>query len=324
MSDPVNASQAEINMTRPTETKKPYRTSKNVLALFLIAFVTGCTLENKSKQENKTEFSQNLQDTPDHYHCAGSTDPSRTLRTISIVPQFSASRIQTDYWPILTEIGKRTNICFQLEQKESIPAFEKALRAGQFDYAYMNPYHQVMTHKLYKPIVRDKKRLLTGIIVANKRSKLSSIKKLNGRTLLLPAPNAFAASLLTRSYLHNKNISFKPRYVKTHQNVYRGVAREPEHIGGGVNNTFNRESKELRSSLSVIFRTKGYPAHPFSALASLRHKEITNVQTVWLQIAEEPRLEKLFQQIQIKIPMKANYQQDYAQLKELGLENYVQ
>jgi len=48
------------------------------------------------------------------------------------------------------------------------------------------------------------------------------------------------------------------------------------------------------------------------------------VQNTWLNIAEDPTTRALLNAIQIKIPIKADYNRDYAQLAELGLERYVQ
>ena len=295
---------------------------KKIFPILLIAITTGCsqinTTQNAAKNQSTTDSQKPTED------CAGAETADRTIRAISIVPQFSASRIQADYWPLLTEIGKRTNLCFKLDQRQSIPLFEEGLKSRSIDYAFMNPYHQVMVKETYQPIIRDKQRLLTGIIVTNKQSNITAIEQLNGQTFLLPAPNAFAASLLTRSYLGRRNIKVAPKYVKTHQNVYRGVARDPDLIGGGVNNTFRRESNALRSNLSILLETEGYPAHPFSALKGLPPEEIQAVQNTWLNIAEDPTTRALLNAIQIKIPIKADYNRDYAQLAELGLERYVQ
>lgn len=300
------------------------RMSILTIKLLLIAFagvIAGCNHNHSKRIESSNESRLATNTVKD---CAGEHSADAKLRTVSIVPQFSASRIHSDYWPLLTEIGKRTNICFKLEQQKSIPSFEVGLKSGSYDYAFMNPYHQVMVSDIYQPIIRDKQRLLTGIIVTKKGSNINSVQQINGRTLLLPAPNAFGASLLTRAYLDKKNIKFNPKYVKTHQNVYRGVARDSELIGGGVNNTFNRESDELRSNLSVLVETPGYPAHPFSALKELPPEEIKNVQNAWITISKDSNSKNLFRQVQIKIPIKANYTQDYAPLKNLRLEKYVQ
>lgn len=295
---------------------------KKTLIILLIAVTTSCgqirTTQNAAKNQSTAGSQEPTED------CAGAETAERTLRTVSFVPQFSASRIQSDYWPLLAEIGKRTNLCFKLDQRKSIPSFEEGLKSGSFDYAFMNPYHQVMVKETYQPIIRDKQRLLKGIIVVNNKSNVTSIEELGGQTFLLPAPNAFAASLLTRSYLDRSSINVTPKYVKTHQNVYRGVARDPDFIGGGVNNTFNRESDALRSNLSILLETKGYPAHPFSALEGLPPEEIRAVQDTWLNIAEDPTTRTLLNATQIKIPIKADYDQDYAQLANLGLGQYVQ
>ena len=112
--------------------------------------------------------------------------------------------------------------------------------------------------------------------------------------------------------------------MKTHQNVYRGVARNSEYIGGGVNNTFNRENNELKSQLTILFETKGYPAHPFSAHNKLPLEEVKNIQNTWLEFASDPKMSHLFDPIQIKKPIKADYDRDYAQLANLDIQKYVQ
>ena len=305
-------------------TKTNIDKQKTISIFVLILVVLAASCKQDISTIGKTEVQQTSKDDNISANCAGSNSETAKLRTVSIVPQFSASRIQSDYWPLLTELGKQTNTCFQLKQQSSIPLFEEELKAGSIDYAFMNPYHQVMVKSTYLPILRDEQKLLKGIIVANKESNITSPKQLDGKTLLLPAPNAFAASLLTRSYLDQKDIIFKTKYVKTHQNVYRGVARNSDYIGGGVNNTFNRESKELKSKLTILFETKGYPAHPFSAHSKLPLEEIKNIQETWLEIASDPKMSHLFDPIQIKKPIKADYDRDYAQLTNLGLQKYVQ
>ena len=320
-SQSINKHEFSIDMATKDKLRHRKGIAKTAL-ITLIALTAGCS-QNELEQKESEIKSIQTQNT-DTQDCAGSNSLQATQRTVSIVPQFSASRIQSDYWPLLTELGKQTNTCFQLKQQSSIPLFEEELKAGSIDYAFMNPYHQVMVKSTYLPILRDEQKLLKGIIVANKESNITSSDQLNGKTLLLPAPNAFAASLLTRSYLDQKDITFQTKYVKTHQNVYRGVARDTDYIGGGVNNTFNRESIELKSKLTILFETKGYPAHPFSAHKKLPLAEVENIQNTWLEFASDPKMSHLFDPIQIKKPIKADYDRDYAQLANLDIQKYVQ
>ena len=323
-----NAESQSINQNKfstdmATKEKRLHlKDTANIILIAIIALTTGCGQNDSGRQESDIESTKRQNNSLQN--CAGSNSQQAAQRTVSIVPQFSASRIQADYWPLLTELGKQTNICFQLKQQGSIPLFEEELKTGSIDYAFMNPYHQVMVKKTYLPILRDEQKLLKGIIVTNKESNITSPKQLHGKTLLLPAPNAFAASLLTRSYLGRKNITFKEKYVKTHQNVYRGVARNSDYIGGGVNNTFNRENNELKSQLTILFETKGYPAHPFSAHNKLPLEEVKNIQNTWLEFASDPKMSHLFDPIQIKKPIKADYDRDYAQLANLDIQKYVQ
>ena len=190
---------------------------RGLLLGLIVAPLIGCTSppEIRSISTPTTETQAHQTDRP----CAGSAANNAVRRRVSIVPQFSAKAIHAAYWPVLTKIGEKSNLCFELNQQQSIPEFEDALRNKKPDYAFMNPYHQVMFADSYKPLLRDKNKLLTGIIVTNSNNTADTIHDLEGRDLLLPAPNAFGASLLTRAFLDQQGIKVRPRYVKTHQNV---------------------------------------------------------------------------------------------------------
>ena len=294
---------------------------RELLLGLIVAPLIGCTSSPEIQSTSTpTETQAHQTDRP----CAGSAANNAVRRRVSIVPQFSATTIHAAYWPVLTTIGEKANLCFELIQQPSIPEFEDVLRSNKADYAFMNPYHQVMFRSSYRPLLRDKKKLLTGILVTNRDSTITTVRDLEGRDLLLPAPNAFAASLLTRAFLDKQGVKVKPRYVKTHQNVYRGVARDRDAAGGGVNKTYQRESKALQSEVKILAETPGYPAHPFSASRSIPPEETTTVQTLWIEMAQQPALQPLLKKVQIPFPMRADYQKDYAPLAELGLERFVE
>ena len=294
---------------------------RELLLGLIVAPLIGCTSSQEIQSTSTPTATQpNQTDRP----CAGSAANNAVRRRVSIVPQFSATTIHAAYWPVLTTIGEKANLCFELIQQPSIPEFEDVLRSNKADYAFMNPYHQVMFRNSYRPLLRDKKKLLTGILVTNRDSTITTVRDLEGRDLLLPAPNAFAASLLTRAFLDKQGVKVKPRYVKTHQNVYRGVAHDRDAAGGGVNKTYQRESKALQSEVEILAETPGYPAHPFSASRSIPPEETTTVQTLWIEMAQQPSLQPLLKKVQIPFPIRADYQRDYAPLTELGLERFVE
>jgi len=256
--------------------------------------------------------------------CLGNPHAPRVHR-VDIVPQLPPSTLFSRWAPVLEAIGKATGLCLELRIAPTIPAFEQELLSGQPDFAFVNPYHLVMARRqhAYTPLIRDGKVPLSGVLVVTKDSGLNDLRQLEGKTIALPAPNAFAASLLIRAELANKGIRFTPLYVKTHANVFRSVALGDAPAGGAVNNTLEREPENLRARLRVMYKTADYAPHPFIAHprvpAALRDK----LTQAFMQLATTEAGQKLLDGIQIPKPVSANYAQDYAPLERLQLDNLV-
>ena len=255
--------------------------------------------------------------------CVGDTTKAQQPRTVAIVPQLPPAEVFSRWRPVLQRLGERAGVCFELVVPVSIPRFEQDLQQGRYDYAFMNPYHQVMVQQRYQPLVRDGETLLRGILLVRRDSPIQTLKQLNGGTIAFPSPNAFAASLLIRAHLRQQGVAFTPVYLKTHSNVYRAVAIDQVEAGGGVNNTLSREPVELRDRLRVLYTTPGYPAHPFSALRGLDQAEVQRVSQAWLALGADPAAERSLHQIQIPRPVISHFAADYRQLQDLRLESIV-
>lgn len=199
--------------------------------------------------------------------------------TFGVVPQQSPIDLIKDWQPIITYLENSTGEKIILKVERSIPEFEKVLYSGGYDIAYMNPYHYVVAHKRqgYEAQVRDEKNLV-GILVIRKNSGINDVSMLKGKAFLFPAPDAFAATLLTKYELLKKygidvNKEKKYRYVNSHDSVYKGVARNIGDVGGGIERTLqNLDEKETRESLSIIYKTRSYPSHPFAFIPSMPEK----------------------------------------------------
>ncbi len=247
------------------------------------------------------------------------------VHEVHVVPQLTPAMLLGKWAPLLEQLGRRTGLCFELRIASSIPDFENALLAGQPDFAFVNPYHEVMARKAqgYLPLVVDGKEKLTGILTVRADSPIQSIKELDGQQIAFPAPNAFAASLLLRSRLAQQGIRIQPKYVKTHANVYRAVIIGDVVAGGGVNNTLERESPSVRDQLRILHETPGYTPHPFVAhprvAAQLREAVIAAV----LALGESDSGRQLLDGIQIPSPIRADYARDYAPLESLQIEKFV-
>lgn len=258
-----------------------------------------------------------------HGACLGDRSSAQVLK-VYIVPQFTATQIYTRWVPILEQVGKISNQCFELVVPTSIPQFEKDLLDGKPDFAYMNPYHAVMKWRSahYIPLIASSDPIY-GILAVAKTSQLANIKELAGGRIAFPAPNAFAASLLIRATLAKDGVPFEPVYVKTHSNVYRSVVRGDVSAGGGIQSTLMSEPSELKSELRTLMETKRYTSHPFSANSRVSDHVRKKVQTAFLEIDQAPEGADLLKNAQLTKPMIVSYKVNYEPLESLNLERYV-
>jgi phosphonate transport system substrate-binding protein len=192
---------------------------------------------------------------------------SATELSFGIVPQQSASKLARLWAPILLYLDQRTNLKLRFRTASNIPEFERRLAAGKYDIAYMNPYHYTVFHQDpgYVAFAKEKDKQIRGIIVVAEDSHYQQLEDLDGLTLAFPSPAAFAASLLTRAYLRREGVSFTPKYVSSHDSVYRTVAKRIYGAGGGITRTFNNVDPAVRSQLRILWTSQGYTPHAIAS-----------------------------------------------------------
>ncbi|QOY50929.1 phosphate/phosphite/phosphonate ABC transporter substrate-binding protein [Candidatus Sulfurimonas baltica] len=201
--------------------------------------------------------------------------------TLGVVPQQSPLKLMKVWAPIAQYLKKETGIDVTLKIESSITKFERVLYSGGYDIAYMNPYHYVVAHKKkgYLAKVKAHKNIV-GILVTRKDSAIQTTQDCKNKIFLFPAPNAFAATLVTKyELLKFFNIELNEEkkflYVNSHDSVYKGVARGIGDVGGGIERTFeNLNDKVTKNSLNILYKTKGYPSHPFAFKPSLKEETI--------------------------------------------------
>lgn len=257
--------------------------------------------------------------------CIGDPNSIYPIRSVYIVPQLAPAQLYVRWAPVLEKVGYTAGICFDLMIVRTIPDFERELLEGKPNFAFMNPYHQVMAYqaKGYFPLLADGKNKLDGIIVVKKKSDIESIESLRGAKLAFPAPNSFAASLLVRATLAKQGIDIEPIYVTTHNNVYRSVIAGDVIAGGAVNNTLQREPPEVQDQVRVLFKTTSYIPHPFSVSSKIPLKERQKVIQGFLELAKTDEGRRLLDGIQMPDPIVVNYVRDYQPLEYLGLSKFV-
>lgn len=186
-----------------------------------------------------------------------------------VVPQQSPLVLHKKWTPVVKYLSKKTGLNISFKTEKSIGDFEKALYAGKYDLAYMNPYHYVVASRTqgFDAALRRNKQI-RGILLTQKNK---SIEDLSGSSIIaFPSPNAFAATLvmkyeLIKDFGIDLQKSGNYKYVNSHDSVYKGVARGIADFGGGVQRTFkNFNSKADKDKLHVVHTTAAYPSHPIA------------------------------------------------------------
>jgi len=256
--------------------------------------------------------------------CLGDQTSGKS-RSVYIVPQLTVAKTYSQWAPFLEKLGLQSKQCFELIIPATIPLFEKELLSGKPDFAFVNPYHAVMAYraKKYTPLVADGMNKLGGIIVVRADSNLNNLNALNGSKIAFPSPNSFGASLLVRSTLTKAGIAFETIYVTSHQNTYRSVIAGDVIAGGGINNTFERESPEIKAQLKVMYTTPLFMAHPFVANPRVPLSEQKIIKETFISMKTDPSLMGLLDNLGIPDPIAVDYKNDYLPLEKLQLDKFV-
>jgi phosphonate transport system substrate-binding protein len=241
--------------------------------------------------------------------------------TFGVVPQQSATKLAKLWTPIIDYLSNKTGIIIDFKTAINIPTFEQRCANGDYDMAYMNPYHYTVFHETtgYRAFAREQLKSLKGIIVVRKDSPYMKLTELKGKTLAFPAPAAFAASVLPRTHLSKLGIHFVPMYVASHDSVYRTVAKGLFPAGGGVPRTFNNIASEIRAQLRILWTSKGYAPHVIAAHPRVPAEVVQIISNAMAMMNQDPKGKDLLDCIAFKglVPAKDH---EWNDVRDLGID----
>jgi len=249
---------------------------------------------------------------------------AQRIYTVGVVPQFETRRLVEIWQPILDQVSKETNLRLVLKSSPSIPEFEKQFSRGEFDIAYMNPYHLIVANKKqgYRPIVRDIGKRLYGIVVVKKESDIKSVKDLNGKKVAFPAPNALGAALMPRAEFSTRyHIDVEEVYAKSHSSVYLNVVLGLVDAGGGVQKTLAQQPEEIRDQLRILYKTVKVSPHPIAVHKRVSKEVRARLTQAFLELGRSKEGRKKLARIPIKQIGKTTMK-DYSSLRTMGLDRF--
>ena len=243
---------------------------------------------------------------------------------VGVVPQYEARELASIWQPLLRMIGEQAGVSLTLKGAPNIPAFEQALNQGEYDFAYMNPYHSLVAHQAqgYTPLLRDASRKLSGVLVVRADSTIQSVQDLDQARISFPAPNALGASLLMRAELARLHgIAFEPVYAQTHASAYLNTVLRQTEAAGGVMSTLRRESAEVQDALRILYQTREMEPHPFSAHPRVPEDLREKVTQAFIQVAATADGKALIDRIPMFEPRPTDIEPDLG-LSALRLEEF--
>lgn len=241
--------------------------------------------------------------------------------SFGIVPQQSASRLAQEWGPLLTEISRRSGVALVFKTAPSIPVFEERLGRGEYDLAYMNPYHYVVFHQAagYRAFAREQDRKIKGIVVVRKDSAYQKPADLAGKTVVFPAPAAFAASILPQAEFGRLKIPIDAKFVASHDSVYRAVASGLQEAGGGIQRTFEATPAQVRDVLRVLSETPAYTPHAFAAHPRVTADKLGKVFAAMASLGKDELGQRLLQPLAFK-GIAAAQDREWSDIRALDID----
>ncbi len=244
--------------------------------------------------------------------------------TFGVVPQQATSLLVRRWVPLLNAVGQAAGVRIEFRTAPDIPAFEARLAQGQYDLAYMNPYHYTVYHAApgYQAFATERGEGLRGILVVRKDAPITDIAALAGQPVAFPAPAAFAASILPQAALRQAGITVQPHYVRSHESVYLAVAKGLYPAGGGIERTFENTAPETRDQLRVLWRTQAFTPHAFAAHPRVDPRLVDRIRAAMTALADAPAGQALLAAIEFQGIDPAT-DTDWDDVRALGIEILV-
>lgn len=253
--------------------------------------------------------------------CLSPAVMSAQIYKFGVVPQASGSKLAQLWTPVLVYLQEKSGVELEFATTRNIPTFEKRLQDSKYDFAYMNPYQYTAMHDAagYNAFARAKDKRLQGIIVVGKNSPYRELKDLAGQELAFPS-NAFAATLVPLAYFKNIGIHVTPRYVASHDSVYRNVAKGRYAAGGGVMRTFDNTAKAVHDDLRILWKSGDYTPHAFAALPQVPADVVARLQQAMLDMDKDPRGQALLSAIQFNSGIETGQDREWDDVRKLQIE----
>ena len=208
-----------------------------------------------------------------------------------IVPQAAATKLAETWTPLLAYLSEASGLDLRFVTAKNIPIFETRLAEGEYDVAYMNPYHYTVFHEKpgYHAFASPKNTKLRGIIVVHKDSLFTDVPALANNLMGFPAPASFAATVIPLAFLNNNHVKVTPKFLGSHDSVYLNVAQKRVAAGGGVVQTLGAMPEDVKNQLRILWMSESYTPHALAAHPRLSADVISRLSAAMISLDNDPK-----------------------------------
>jgi phosphonate transport system substrate-binding protein len=245
--------------------------------------------------------------------------------TVGITPLKPAAQLAEEWTPLLDEVGKRAGMTLRFRTASTIPEYGERLAKGEYDVAYMNPYHYKVYSERpgYRAFLREQNQPLEGILIVRKDGRIKNLQDINGAKVSFPSPLAFAASILTQAELQRQGVKVEARYVQSHDSVLKGVAAGHFEAGGTILKVLQSADPRISGELRVLYHTAVYRSHPFCVHPRVAQEVTERLRQALMSLPNDELGRKLLSAVSFK-GFEAAADSDYGDVRRLDLKALIE
>ncbi len=253
--------------------------------------------------------------------CAGADVGANPVLNFGVVPQQAATRLAEEWGPLLAEVGRRAGVSLIFRTAPTVPAFEGTARQGRIRPGLYEPLP--LRRVPCRPGIRGDRQGTgpqdQGVLVVRTDSPYRKVAELAGKTVIFPAPAAFAASILPQAEFDARTYASTPSSWPRHDSVPPGRRqwpagsrwRHPAHIRG-------RRAGNPRK-LRILTETPPYTPHAFAIHPRVPPQIARRVVSAMASLAEDETGRRLLAPLAFK-GIEPARDQDWNDIRGLDIE----
>ncbi len=243
-----------------------------------------------------------------------------TELVFGVFPHMPLNKLYQVYSPIAANFGKNVGKRVILRSEPSFAAYEKALRAEEYDIALIQPFDYPDAHDKYHyyPLARRGVDLQT-VIVVDKNSNYQNLADLKGKRLAAPAPSAAVTIMIKREM---KKSGLDPdKYVHWSYAVshfaclQRVLVKEADSCVTAIRALRHWQKVKLEEKFRVVHMAKSIPHALFVAHERVPEEERNKIKQNILNWPNSKAGQEILSRGNI-IPFKEALDEDYNVLRQ--------